>query len=61
MRYHGASIKNTYCHQPPLIVTQFVAINNHLRVLPIGQSLMLTLTQAQYPFKVESPCSIVVW
>ena len=61
MRYHGASIENTYFHQPPLIVTQSIRIYDHFRVLPISQSLLLILTQTQYPLKVKSPCSIVAW
>ena len=61
MRYHGASIKNTYCHQPPSIVTQSIGIYDHFMVSPIGQILLLILTQAQYALKVESPCSMVAW
>ena len=36
MRYHGASIKNSYCHQPPSIVTQSIRIYDHFKVSPIG-------------------------
>ena len=36
MRYHGASIKDTYCHQPPSTVTQSIGIYDHFRVSPIG-------------------------
>ena len=61
MRYHGASIKNTYYHQSSLIVTKSLGIYDHFRVLSIGQSLLLILTQTQYPLKVKSPCNIVAW
>ena len=61
MRYYSASIKNTYCHQPPSIVSQSIGIYDHFRVLPIGQSLPLILTQTQYSLKVESLCNIVVY
>ena len=43
MRYHGASSENTYCYQPLPIVTQSIGIYDHLRISPIGQSLLLTL------------------
>ena len=43
MRYHDASIENTYCHQPLLIMTQSIWIYDHFRVLPVGQRLMLIL------------------
>ena len=59
MKYHGAFIENTYCHQPPSIVTQSIGIYDHFRISPICQSLLLILAQAQYPLKVESPCSVV--
>ena len=59
MNYHGASIENTYCHQLPSMMTQFIGIYDHLRVLPIGQNLLLTLAQTQYPLKTKNPCSIV--
>ena len=59
MRYHGASFRNTFCHQPPSIVTQSVRIYDQLSVSPIGQILLLILTEIQYPLKVESPCNIV--
>ena len=61
MRYQGASIENIYCPQPPSILTQSIRIYDHIKVSPIGQSLLLILAQPQYPFKVESPCSIVAW
>ena len=60
-RYHGAFIENTCCHQPPSIVAQSIGIYDHFKVSPIGQSLMLTFAQTQYPLKVENPCSIVDW
>ena len=41
MRYHGAFIENTYCHQPPSIVAQSIRIYDHFRVSPIGHSLLL--------------------
>ena len=59
IRYHSAYIKNTCCHQPLSTVTQSLRIYDHLGVLPIGQSFLLTLAQIQYPLKVESLCSIV--
>ena len=59
IRYHGAFIENTYCHQPPSTVTQSIRIYDHFRFSPIGQSLMLIWAEAQYPLKVEIPCSIV--
>ena len=61
IRYHGAFIENTCCHQPPSIVTQSIRLYDHFKGLPIGQSLMLILVEAQYPLKIKSPCSIVVW
>ena len=61
MRYHGASIKNTYCHRPPSIMTQSIRIYDHFRVSPIGQSILLSLKQAKYPLKVKSLCNIVAW
>ena len=61
MRYHGASVENAYCHQPPSTMTQSIGIYDHFRVSPIGQSLLLILAQAQYPLKVESPCNLVAW
>ena len=61
MRYHCVSIENTCCHKPSSIVTQSINIYDHFKVLPIGQSLLLILTHAQYALKVESPCSIVTW
>ena len=36
MRYHGASIEHTYCHQPSSIVTQSIGIYDHFKVPPIG-------------------------
>ena len=59
MRYHDVYIENTCCHQPPSTVTQSIGIYNHFRVSPIGQSLLSILAQTQYPFKVESLCSII--
>ena len=59
MRYHGASIENTCFHQPPSTMTEFIGVYDHFRVLPIGQNLLLKLTQTQYPLKVDSPYSIV--
>ena len=47
--------------QPPSIVTQSIGIYDHFKVSSIGQSLLLILAQAQYPLKVESPCSILAW
>ena len=61
MRHHGASIENTYWHQPPSIVIQSLGIYDYFMVSPIGQSLLLTLAQTQYPLKVKSLCSIVAW
>ena len=61
MRYHGASIENTCCHQPSLTMTQSIGIYDHFRVSPIGQNFLLILAQTQYPFKIESTCSIVAW
>ena len=61
MRYHCVSIENTYCHQPPPTVTQSIGTSDHFKVLPISQSLLLILTQTQYPLKAESLCSIVAW
>ena len=57
--YHGVTIVNTYCHQPPSIVTQSIRIYDHFRVSLIGQSLLLISAQAQYLLKVESPFCIV--
>ena len=48
IRYHVAYIKNTYCHQPPSIVTQSIRIYDHFRVSPISQSLLLTLAQTLF-------------
>ena len=31
------------------------------KVLPIDQSLLLTLVHVQYPLKVKSLCNIVAW
>ena len=59
MRYYGVFIENTCCHQPPSTMTQSIMIYNHIKVLLISQSFMLTLAKAQYLFKVENPCSIV--
>ena len=59
MRYHGASIENTCCHKLLLAVRQSIRIYNHFKVLPIGQSLLLNLTQVQYPLKVKSLCNII--
>ena len=61
MRYHGAYIENSYCHQSPSTMTQSVGIYDHFKVSPIGHSLLLILAQTQYPLMVESPCSIVAW
>ena len=61
MRYHDASIGNTCCHQPSLIVTQFIGIYDYFIVSLIGWSLLLILVHAQYLFKVKSPWSIVAW
>ena len=60
MRYHGAPIENTCCYQLPSTVTQFIGICNHLKVLLIGQNLLLTF-DINSIFKVESPCSTVAW
>ena len=60
MRY-DVYIENTYCHQPPFTMTKSIWIYDHFKVLPKGQSLSLILVQTQYPFKVESSCSVVVW
>ena len=61
MRYHGVSIENTHCHQPPSIVTKSIGIYDHFKVLPISQSLLLIFAQAQYLLKFESLCSVVAW
>ena len=61
MRYHGAFIENSYCHQLPSTMTQSIGIYDHYRASPIGPSLMFILTQTQYPLKVDSPYGIVVW
>ena len=61
MRYHGAYIENTCCHQPPSIVTQSIWIYDYFRVSPMGQNLLLILAQAQYPLKVKNPYNIVTW
>ena len=52
-------IENTCCHQSLSTMTQSIGIYDHFRVSLIGQSLLLILTSTQYPFKVESLCSIV--
>ena len=41
MRYHEVFIENTYCHQPPSTVTQFVGIYDHIRVSLIGSKLLI--------------------
>ena len=61
MIYHNFSIENICCHQPPSQVTQCISIYDHIRVLPIIQSLLLILAHIQYPLKVESSCNIVIW
>ena len=61
MIYHGASIENTYFYQPPSTVNQPIGIYDHFRVSLISKSLLLIVTQAQYPLKVEIPCNIVAW
>ena len=61
MRYHGAFIENTYCHQPPSTATQSIGIYDHFRVSPIYQSLLVILAQTQYLLKVESSYNIVAW
>ena len=35
-KYHDVSIENTYCYQPPSIVTQSRGIYDHFRVSPIS-------------------------
>ena len=60
-KIYGVPIENICCHQPLSTVTQFVGIYDHFRVLPTCQSLLLILALVQYPLKVESPCSVVVW
>ena len=61
MRYHSAFIENIYFHQPSSTMTQTIGIFEHIRVLPISQSLLLILAKTQYPLKIESPYSKVVW
>ena len=58
MRNHVAFIKNTCCHQPPLIVTRFVEIYDYIRVSLIGRIFLLISAQAKYYLKVESLCNI---
>ena len=43
MRYYGAFIENTCCHQPPSTGTQYIGKYGHFRILFIGQSLLLIL------------------
>ena len=54
-------IENTYCRQSLSTITQFIGIDDPISESPIGQSLLSTLAQIQYPFKIESLCSIIVW
>ena len=61
MRYHGTSIENTYCHQLSSAMTKSMGIYDHIRILSIGQSFLLTSANTQYPLKVKSLCNIVAW
>ena len=42
-------------------MTESVRMYDHFRVSLTYQSFLLILTQIQYPVKVESLCSMVVW
>ena len=42
-------------------MTKSVRMYDHFKVSLTYQSFLLSLTQIQYPLKVESPCSMVVW
>ena len=57
MRYHGASIENTYYHQPSSIVTQSIGIYDHFKVSSIGESFLLILAQVQYYLNLERRCT----
>ena len=61
MRYHNVIIEDTCCHQLSSTMTKSIKIYEHFRVSPISQNLLLILAQGQYPLKVESSCTIVVW
>ena len=53
MRYHGASIENTYCYWLPSTVTQSIRNIWSIYDLTCRSKPLLTLAQAQYSLKVD--------
>ena len=61
MRYHGASIENTYCYRFPLAVTQTIRNIQSAYDLSHRSKPLLTFAQAQYSLKVKRLHSIATW